>query len=294
MAAMSRKASNQPPGGPGEPAWGRRLADEAAEAGGDRHRVAKLLRNAVTLVTGRLGEIRRHGIQPVLHDIAAQVTPASIDQLHIRYPGVSDDEVARRLTDRAAKTATAVALSMSGVVVAQEVATAFSIAIPGAAGGTISVIGVTALAEVVVLFLLEAKLRADLNALAGLPQTSPRELVASIVGEVQSAGGITQLRSRGLRKMLPEAAARKTVQRITPYVPARFARIVIPEVIAPVIGGVIAARLASRQIRAAGRNHWLELRGPEPTTEVRWGPSAPPPRPGPGDGNGHRPPASAS
>jgi hypothetical protein len=286
MADMSREASNQSPGRSDDPAWGR-LADEAAEAGHDHHRVARLLRNAVTMVTGRLAEIRRNGIRPLLNDVAAQVRPASVAELHARYPGLSEDEIAHRLIDRAARTAATVALGISGVVVAQEVATALAIPIPGAAAGTVSVIGVTALAEVVVLFLIEAKLRADLSALAGLPQMAPRQMVANIIGEVQAAGGIGGMRRKGLGRALPEAAARKVVRRIGPWIPARFARIVIPEVVAPVIGGVIASRLANRQVHSAGEAHWLELRGPAPTTEVRWGQPGPPPPPPPGAGNGH-------
>jgi hypothetical protein len=77
------------------------------------------------------------------------------------------------------------------------------------------------------------------------------------------------------------------VRRIGPWIPARFARIVIPEVVAPVIGGVIASRLANRQVHSAVEAHWLELRGPAPTTEVRWGQPGPPPPPPPGAGNGH-------
>jgi hypothetical protein len=291
MADMSRKASNEPPGRSDDPAWGR-LADEAAEAGPDSNRIARLLRNAVTMVAGRLGEIRRSGIRPVLDDVAAQVRPATVDELHARYPGLPDDELAHRLVDRAARTAATVAVGISGVVVAQEVATALALPIPGAAAGTVSVIGVTALAEVVVLFLIEAKLRADLSALAGLPQMAPRQMVANIIGEVQAAGGVGGLRRKGLGRALPEAAARKLVRRIGPYVPARFARIVIPEVVAPVIGGVVAARLANKQVRSAGEAHWLELRGPAPTTEVRWGQPSPPPPPPPDGSNGHKGPGA--
>jgi hypothetical protein len=66
-------------------------------------------------------------------------------------------------------------------------------------------------------------------------------------------------------------------------VPARFARVVVPEVVAPLVGSAIAARLAARQVRALGEQHWGQLRT-LPRTTVRWGePSTP---------NGGRPPGS--
>jgi hypothetical protein len=215
--------------------------------------------------------IMRGGIHPVLDEAAAQVRPATLDELHTRFPGMSDDDIADRLTERAAKTAGAVALAIGGIVAAQEAAVAATAAVPPAAGATLGVLGVTALAEVLVLFMIEAKLRADLRALAGLAVVTPRELASAILGEVQAAGGWTRLRRRSLRRALPEAATRRAIARIVPYVPARFARIVIPEVIAPLVGAVWASRLATKQVRAAGHAAWLELRGPRPSTVVTWG-----------------------
>jgi hypothetical protein len=134
---------------------------------------------------------------------------------------------------------------------------------------------------VLALFLLEAKLRADLGALAGQRPLTPRELVGNVVGEVQAAGGWSGMRSRSLRLALPNAAARRVAARIVALVPARFARVVIPEVVAPLVGSAIAARLAARQVRALGEQHWGQLRT-LPRTTVRWGePSTP---------NGGRPP----
>jgi hypothetical protein len=238
---------------------------------GDKRSAGSLLRNSVRTVTSRLGDIRDHGIQPLLHEAAAQVRPASREELLTRYAGLSDDEIAKRLTSRAAKTAAGVAFAVGGVIVAQEAAAAATAAAPPAAGGILGTLGITALAEVLALFMVEAKLRTDLNALAGQPTATPRDLVASILGEVAAVGGWSNLRARSLRRVLPEAAARRIAARIVTMVPRRFARVIIPEVIAPAIGSVIAARMASKQVRDAGMQHWTELRGPAPTTEVRWG-----------------------
>lgn len=269
--------------------WSRRLADEASTAGEDRGKVRRLLRDAAGIVGSRLGDIRTRGIRPLLDEAAAQVRPSTIEELRERYKDLPDDEVARRLTERAARTAGAVALGISGVVAAQEAAAALSAAVPPAAVGTLSTITVTALAEVLVLFLIEAKLRADLAALAGQPPTTPRQMVADILGEVQAAGGWTKLRGRSLRHVLPEAAARRVAARVAPMIPRRFARIVIPEVISPLIGGAIAARLAVRQLRQSGESYWLEVRGPAPSTDVSWG-RPEPASSGPHQGNGHQPP----
>jgi hypothetical protein len=242
-----------------------------ADPEGDKRSARGLLRNSVRTVSGRLGDIRAHGIQPLLDEAAAQIRPASREELLTRYPGLSDDEIAKRLTNRAAKTAAGIAVAVGGVIVAQEAAAAASAAAPPAAGGVLGTIGITALAEVLALFIVEAKLRTDLNALAGQPTATPKDLVASVIGEVAAVGGWSKLRGRSLRRVLPEAAARRVATRLATMVPRRFARIIIPEVIAPAIGSVIAARLASKQVRDAGREHWTELRGPTPTTEVRWG-----------------------
>ena len=261
--------------------WAERLAAEGAAAGGDQSSARRLLREAIGIVRGRLGEVTKGGMRPLLDEAAAQVRPATLEELRGRYPGLSDDEVARRLIDRAARTAAALALVVGGVLAAQEAVAAASAVAPPASGTAIGAIGVTALAEVLALFLLEAKLRADLGALAGQRALTPRELAAGVLGEVQAAGGWSSVRARSMRLALPNAAARRMAARIAGIVPARFARVVIPEVIAPLIGSAVAARLAARQVRALGEQHWGRLRL-EPRTTVRWGE--------PAAGNGGRPP----
>jgi hypothetical protein len=261
--------------------WGERLAAEGAAAGSDQSSVRRLLRDAIGVVTGRLGEVAKGGIRPLLVEAAAQVRPATLEELRGRYPGLTDDEVARRLIDRAARTAAALAMVVGGVVAAQEAVAAASAVAPPAAGAAIGSIGVVALAEVLALFLVEAKLRADLGALAGQGALTPRELVAGVLGEVQAAGGWRSVRGRSLRRALPDAAARRLAARVAAVIPARFARVVIPEVVAPLVGSAIAARLAARQVRSLGEQHWGRLRL-VPRTTVSWGePSA---------GNGGRPP----
>jgi hypothetical protein len=259
--------------------WGERLAAEGAAAGGDRSSVRRLLRDAVGVVRGRLGEVSKRGIRPLLDEAAAQVRPATLEELRARYPGLSDDEVAKRLIDRAARTAAGLAMLVGGAIAAQQAVAAASVAAPPAAGAAIGSIGVTALAEVLALFLIEAKLRADLGALAGQRPLMPRELVANVVGEVQAAGGWTGVRGRSLRRALPDAAARRLAARIAAMVPARFARVVIPEVVAPLIGSAVAARLAARQVRSRGEQDWGRLRL-LPRTTVSWGE--------PSSGNGGR------
>jgi hypothetical protein len=265
---------------PGDP-WGERLAAEGAAAAGDQPSLRRLLGDAVGVVKGRLGEVSRSGIRPLLDEAAAQVRPATLEELRTRYPGLSDDEVARRLIDRAARTAAGLAMLVGGVVAAQEAVAAASIAAPPAAGTALGSIGVTALAEVLALFVLEAKLRADLGALAGQHALSPRELAANVLGDVQAAGGWRNVRGRSLRRALPDAAARRVAARLAAMVPARFARIIIPEVVAPLIGSAVAARLAARQVRAGGEQDWGRLRT-MPSTTAHWGqPTIP---------NGGRPP----
>jgi hypothetical protein len=263
--------------------WGERLAAEGAAAGTDQPSLRRLFGDAVGVVKGRLGEVSMGGIQPLLDEAAAQVRPASLQELRTRYPGLSDDEVARRLIDRAAKTAAGLALLVGGVVAAQHAVAVASAAAPPAAGAAIGSLGVTALAEVLALFVLEAKLRADLGALAGQPALSPRELAANVLGDVQAAGGWKALRGRSLRLALPDAAVRRAAVRLAAIVPARFARIVIPEVVAPLIGSAVAARLANRQVRAGGEQHWGRLRM-MPRTTAEWGTPVTP--------NGGRPPGS--
>jgi hypothetical protein len=261
--------------------WGERLADEGAAAA-DEPSLRRLLGDAVGVVKGRLGEVGKVGIRPLLDEAAAQVRPATLEELRARYPGQPDDEVARRLIDRAAKTAAGLALLVGGVIAAQQAMTVASAAAPPVAGATLGSIGVTALAEVLALFVLEAKLRADLGALAGQPVLTPRELAANVLGDVQAAGGWRAVRGQSMRRALPDAAARRAAARLTAMVPGRFARIVIPEVVAPIIGSAVAARLAARQVRAGGEQHWGRLRT-IPRTTATWGPPVTP--------NGGRPPS---
>jgi hypothetical protein len=249
--------------------WGERLAADGT-AGGQSS--GRLIRDAIGVVRGRLGEIARGGIQPLLQEAAAQIKPATLAELRARYPGLTDDEVARRLIDRAARTAAGVALSVGGILAAQQAIAVASAAVPPAGGAAIGAVGVTALAEVLVLFAIEAKLRADLGALAGQRALTPRELVAEVAGEVQAAGGFSMLRRRSFRLALPQAAVRRTAARIATMVPTRFARVVIPEVIAPLVGSAFAARLAFRQVRAAGERRWGELRL-LPRTTATWRPA---------------------
>lgn len=288
----------------GERPWGERLADEATSdeatsdettSGGGERSTRGLVTDAINVVRGRLGDIRRHGIQPLLDEAAAQVRPATLEELRAHYPGLPDDEVARRLIDRVARTAGGVALGIGGLLAAQEALAAISAAAPPAGGTALGAVGVTALAEVLVLFVLEAKLRADLGALAGQPALSPREMASGVVSEVQAAGGWSKLRGRSLRHVLPEAAARRLAAQVGRLVPARFARIVIPEVVAPLVGAAFAARLATRQVRAAGEQRWAQLRS-TPRTTVTWGTPAGPHAPaasasgrGSSSGNGGRP-----
>ncbi len=260
--------------GPQRP-WGERLADESASAR-DEHSIKRLLGDAIGVVRGRLGEVTRNGVWPLLDEAAAQVRPATREELRRRYPGLSDDEIARRLINRAARTAAGVALGIGGMVAAQEAMALVS------AGSTLGTIGVSALAEVLVLFILDAKLRADLGALAGQPARTPKELAGAVLGEVQAAGGWRFVRGRSLRRAFPEAAARRVAGRIVALVPGRFARIVAPEIVAPLVGAAFAARMASRQVRAAGEQCWEELH----RTTVTWG------TPLPSSGNGQQPPRS--
>ena len=261
--------------------WGERLAAEGAAAGNDEPSLRRLFGDAVGVVRGRLGEVSKGGVRPLLDEAAAQVRPATLQELRGRYPDLPDDEVAKRLIDRAARTAAGLAMLVGGVIAAQEAVAIGSAAAPPVAGTTLGSIGVTALAEVLALFVLEAKLRADLGALAGQSSLSPRELAANVLGDVQAAGGWGAVRGRSLRRALPDAAARRAAARLAAMVPARFARIIIPEVVAPLIGSAIAARLAARQVRAGGEQHWGRLRT-MPRTTASWGPPFTP--------NGGRPP----
>jgi hypothetical protein len=271
--------------------WGERLAEESATSVGDERSTRGLIMDALTVVRERLGDIGRQGIQPLLDEAATQVRPATLAELRARYPGLPDDEVARRLIERASRTAGGVALGLGGLVAAQEVLAALTAVAPPAAGTALGAVGITALAEVLVLFVLEAKLRADLGALAGQPVLTPRELVSGVVSEVQAAGGWTKLRAGSLRRALPEAAARRLAVQIVRLVPRRFARIVLPEVVAPLVGAAFAARLAIRQVRAAGERHWSQLRQ-MPRTTVTWGTPTTPHPSSPGGGNGARPPGA--
>ena len=261
--------------------WGERLAAEGVAAA-DEPSLRRLLGDAVGVVKGRLGEVGKVGIRPLLDEAAAQVRPATLEELRARYPDQPDDEVARRLIERAAKTAAGLALLVGGVIAAQQAMSVASAAAPPVAGTTLGSIGVTALAEVLALFVLEAKLRADLGALAGQPVQTPRELAANVLGDVQAAGGWKAVQGRSMRRALPDAAIRRAAARLAAMVPARFARIVIPEVIAPLLGSAVAARLAARQVRTGGEQHWGRLRM-TPSTTAQWGPPITP--------NGGRPPS---
>jgi hypothetical protein len=272
--------------------WGERLADQGASSAGDERSGRKLVTDAMKVVRGRLGDIRRQGIQPLLDEAAAQVRPATLAELRARYPGLPDDQIAHRLIERAARSAAGVAMGIGGLLAAQEALAAVSAAAPLASGGFLGAVGITALAEVLVLFVVEAKLRADLGALAGQPALSPSDLVSGVMSEVQASGGWGKLRSGSLRRALPEAAARRVAVQVARLVPSRFARIVIPAVVAPLIGSVFAARLALKQVRAAGEAHWAQLR-PMPRTTATWGTPTMSHRPGhDGGGNGGRPPGS--
>src|SRR5918994_4883119 len=121
--------------------WGERLAAEGAAAGDDQPSLRRLLGDAVGVVKDRLGEVSRAGIRPLLDEAAAQVRPASLQELRDRYPGLPDDEVARRLIDRAAKTAAGLALLVGGVIAAQSAMAAASAAVPPAAGTALGSIG---------------------------------------------------------------------------------------------------------------------------------------------------------
>ena len=101
-------------------AWGERLAAESVAAGTDEPKLRRLLTDAVGVVRGRLGEVSKGGIRPLLDEAAAQVRPATLEELRARYPGLPDDEVAKRLIDRAAKTAAGLAMLVGGVVAAQQ------------------------------------------------------------------------------------------------------------------------------------------------------------------------------
>jgi hypothetical protein len=272
-----------------ESGWGERLAEEGA-SGADPRSTRRMVTDAIKVVGSRLGDIREHGINPLLHEAAAQVRPATLEELQARYPGLREDEIARRLIDRAARTAGGVALGIGGLLAAQEVLAVVSVAAPPASGAALGTVGITALAEVLVLFVLEAKLRADLGALAGLPSSSPRDLVTGVVSEVQAAGGWSKLRGASLRRAIPEAAARRAAAQVVKLVPGRFARVVIPEVIAPLIGAAFSARIAIRQVRAAGQDHWEQIRT-VPRTTVTWGAPSPP---GSHPGAGSHPSAGAA
>src|SRR4029450_5587196 len=96
----------------------------------------RLLTDAVGVVRGRLGEVSRGGVQPLLDEAAAQVRPATLEELRARYPGLPDDEVAGRLIDRAAKTAAGLAMLVGGVIVAQQAMAVASAAAPAGGGRT--------------------------------------------------------------------------------------------------------------------------------------------------------------
>ena len=172
-------------------------------------------------------------------------------------------------------------MQIGGVVAAQQAVAVASSAAPPVAGTTFGSIAVTALAEVLALFVLEAKLRADLGALAGQPTLTPRELASTSSATCRrpaAGGGAGALAAPGPQRRHRPAGRRPPGH----VIPARFARIVIPEIVAPLIDSAVAARLALGQVRTGGEQHWGRLRT-TPSTVATWGP--------PGTPNGGRPPA---
>ncbi len=226
----------------------------------ERVRAARLLQDAGRTVTRRAGTVARRGVRPLFDEIATQVRPADPEALRRAHPDWDDDRVAADLIRRASRTAAAVALLAGTVLVAQGVVTVAATAVPPAAGVSLATLTVTVTAEVLALFAVEAKLRADLDALAGRPRTDPRQLVAAVIGTVQAAGGVGALRGRTLRAGLPDRMARQATTTLVRYVPARFARVLAPAIIVPAVGSAIAARIAYGQVRAAGERHWKQLR----------------------------------
>ena len=63
--------------------WGERLAAEGAAAA-DEPSLRRLLTDAVGVVRGRLGEVSRTGVRPLLDEAAAQVRPATLNELRAR------------------------------------------------------------------------------------------------------------------------------------------------------------------------------------------------------------------
>ena len=181
-------------------------------------------------------------------------------------PGLHDDEVAKRLIDRAAKTAAGLAMLVGGVIAAQQAV----VVVGGAPGGRHD-------------HRQHRRHRPGRGAgpvrargqAPGRPGRSaarrPRELAANVLGDVQAAGGWKEVRGRSLRRALPDACARAAA-RLAAMVPAvrphRHPRDRRPP---DRLGG--GGRLALRQVRAGGEQHWGRLRT-TPSTAT-WGPPAP-------------------
>jgi hypothetical protein len=261
--------------------WGERLAAEGAAAA-DEPSLRRLLTDAIGVVRGRLGEVSRVGVRPLLDEAAAQVRPATLQELRDRYPGLPDDEVARRLIDRAAKTAAGLALLVGGVIAAQQAMAAASAAAPRWRARPLAA---SASPPWPRWSPCSCSRPSSGPTWARSPASTPSARASwrptsSATCRRPAAG--RAVRGRSLRRALPDAAARRAAARLAVMVPARFARIVIPEVIAPLIGSAVAARLAARQIRSGGERHWGALRT-MPRTTTQWGPPVTP--------NGGRPPA---
>jgi hypothetical protein len=69
-------------------------------AAADEPSLRRLLTDAVGSVKGRSARSARR-VRPLLDDGAGPGRPATLQELRARYPGPGDDEVARRLIDRA-------------------------------------------------------------------------------------------------------------------------------------------------------------------------------------------------
>ena len=79
------------------PKWGEQLAEEASSTDVDKRGPRRLLRTSARAVGGRLGDIRRNGIRPVLAEAAAQIRPASRAELLERYPKPSEEQIRHQL-----------------------------------------------------------------------------------------------------------------------------------------------------------------------------------------------------
>ena len=62
--------------------WGERLAAEGAAAA-DEPSLRRLFTDAIGVVRGRLGEVSKVGVRPLLDEAAAQVRPATLQELSL-------------------------------------------------------------------------------------------------------------------------------------------------------------------------------------------------------------------